>query len=699
MALLPDPSIDVPARDWRADAQLHIDRAYGLLGEMETRTSAAERDAAIRAAGDWDATMAQRHLQARLDSLRDDSSPLCFGRIDTDDGTWHIGRRHVEDRTGEPVVIDWRAPKAIPYYRATYADPLELERRQRFLLEGRRVAEVLDEDFTSESADGSASGGGLPDPLLATLGHARSGTMRDIVATIAAEQDRIIRAPLDRAVIVQGGPGTGKTAVGLHRAAFLLYEHRAALEREGVLVIGPNRLFLAYISEVLPSLGEVAVTQTTLGGLVPQWPVRGAEAAAVAALKGDGRIAEMLAAAARSLLRLPTEPLRVSTRWGGTTLDATELEALVEAAWGSSGTVGDRRARFRRAVADVVTRRLRERRGAAIDAQDVARDIAADRAVGTALTRLWPATSAVSLVRRVYARPGPLARGILDDDEAALLKRRLSHSHRDEPWTEADLPVLDEAAALLTSSPRAYGHVVVDEAQDLSVMALRMLRRRSRDGRSFTVLGDLAQATAPGAPGDWRYTLDALGNPPDAAVEPLTVGYRVPESIMALANAYLGANAPHLHPTESVRRDGEVPQVVAVDGPLGDGLAPLVHQLVRRFHTVAVIGTIGVLADVAPDLGRHGVEFDPPGTAARTGRLSLVAAADAKGLEFDAVVVAEPHEIEAGPGGVGLLYIAMTRAVQHLSVLHTAPLPKGLPVPAHVIGASGAGRFPDALAG
>ncbi|MGH8980370.1 MAG: HelD family protein [Acidimicrobiales bacterium] len=656
---------------------MHIDGAYGLLTEMDSRTSAAERDAASRAAGDWDATMAQRHLAQRLTSLRDDSSPLCFGRIDDEDGIWHIGRRHVEDGKGDPVVVDWRAPKAVPYYRATFADPLMLARRQRFLLDGRRVADVLDEDFATPASDGVASGAGLPDPLLATLGYARGGTMRDIVATIAAEQDHIIRAPLGRAVVVQGGPGTGKTAVGLHRAAFLLYEHRRSLERDGVLVIGPNRLFLSYIAEVLPSLGEVAVTQTTLGGLVPQWPVRAEEPDGVAAMKGDRRIADLLAAATRALLRPPADALRVVTRWGGTTLEAADLGALLEAAWASGGSFGDRRARFRRAVTDVVTRRLRERRPAAIDAQDVARDIASDRDAGAALGRMWPSTSAVALVRRVYARPGAVAYGILDGREAKMLTRRTSAPGATR-WTEADLPVLDEAAALLSASTRAYGHVVVDEAQDFSEMALRMLRRRSRDGCSFTVLGDLAQATAPGALGDWRRTLTALGEPPGAAIEPLTVGYRVPEAIMALANAYLAANAPHLEPTRSVRRDGEVPRFVSVEGPLGAALVPVVRELVERYQTVAVIGPAGLLAGARPELEDRGVACAPPGTPARAGRLSIVPVADAKGLEFDAVVVVEPLDVASVAGGVGLLYIALTRAVQHLSVLHTGALPDGL---------------------
>lgn len=666
----------------RAGVQAYLDRAYELLGAMERRTGAAERDAADRSAGDWDATMAQRHLARRLASLQDDASPLCFGSIDEATGLrWHIGRPHVEDGEGEPVVIDWRAPAAVPFYRATYADPLGLNRRRRFLLDGRRVLDLLEEDFADPDADGSVTTGGLPDPLLATLGHARQGTMRDIVATIAAEQDRVIRAPIDRPVIVQGGPGTGKTAVGLHRAAFLLYEHRRTLERQGVLVLGPNRLFLTYISEVLPSLGEVAVTQTTLEGLVPDWPVRAQEAPDVAALKGDSRMADALAATASGLLRDPSGDLAVTTRWGSVVVRAEDLADLLERARRSGGPVADRRGRFRRSVAEVVGRRIDGRRGVVIDRSQIMADLNADRSAAGALDRMWPSSSATALVRRLLSRPASVV-GPLDVDELALLARPGARAVRDEPWTAADLPLLDEAAALLGGGPKTYGHVVVDEAQDLSPMALRMVRRRSRDGRSFTVLGDLAQATAPGATADWERTIAELGGPAGATVEALTVGYRVPAPIMDAANAYLAANAPHLEPTRSVRAEGEPPHLVRVDGDVPGALESVFRGLLADFQTVAVISAEDELDGLVDPLRDRGLPADPPGVAARPGHVALVRAEDAKGLEFDAVVILEPAAFLQRPGGVGLLYIAMTRAVQHLSVVHSMPLPAGFPVAA-----------------
>jgi DNA helicase IV len=662
--------------------QRYLDRAHVLLGKMEQRTTLAERDAAERAPGDWDATVAQRRLRERLVSLRDDGSPLCFGRIDEDAGiAWHIGRRHVEDESGDPVVVDWRASVAVPFYRATFASPLGLRRRRRFLLDGRRLEEVLEEDFADRDTVGRTSAAGLPDPLLATLGRSRGGEMQDIVATIAADQDRIIRAPADRAVVVQGGPGTGKTAVGLHRAAFLLYEHRQRLEREGVLVLGPNRLFLAYISLVLPSLGEVAVTQTTLPGLVTGWPIRAGESAATAALKGDPRLAAVLLAAVESGRRAAPGPVSVRTRWGAVRVAPGVLDELAEAARTSGGTARDRRSRFRRAVTATVVRQLSDRRAGALDESAVAQDLGADRSLQLVLDRMWPAQSAPALVRRLYGRAGsgPGRTAGLSTAEMRLLARSPSPSVRTEAWTDADLPLLDEAESLLVGPPRRYGHVVVDEAQDLSAMALRMVARRSLDGCSMTVLGDLGQATAPGAPGDWSATLAALGNPPGAAVEELHVGYRVPAAIMDLANRFLSRAAPHLRPTRSVRPSGDAPEIRRVPpGTLPDELAAAARRLAASWQTVAVIAPAGRLDDLARDLAGCGVPADPPGRAPRPDVVALVRPEEAKGLEFDAVIIVEPSELAATAGGAGLLYIALTRAVPHLTVLHERPLPDGL---------------------
>ena len=248
--------------------QAYLDRAYAHLARMRARTkeAASLTDSAAQAV---DSAIAQAHLNARLRTLDTEVDGLTFGRLDADDGdVWYVGRRHVEDERGDPVVVDWRAPVSTPFYRATAADPMELRRRRRFLMTARQVDDLFDEVFDDPDSVDAAHHGGIPDPLLAELERSRTGEMRDIVATIAAEQDVVIRAPLDTCLVVQGGPGTGKTAVGLHRAAFLLFEHREQLDQEGVLVVGPNPLFLRYIAQVLPSLGEAATRQTTVERLV-----------------------------------------------------------------------------------------------------------------------------------------------------------------------------------------------------------------------------------------------------------------------------------------------------------------------------------------------------------------------------------------------------------------------------------------------
>jgi len=666
----PGPPADVASASPRpADAEAHelaaeqryLDSAFDHLAAMTARTSAAADDAAARAAGDWDATVAHIHLSRRLATMDPDAGPLCFGRIDEEDGpSWHIGRRHVEDAAGDPVVVDWRTPVAVPFYRATVRDPVGLRRRRRFILERRRLVDLLDENFDDPDGVDTTAASGLPDPLLAELGRARTGVMRDIVATIAAEQDEIIRAPLDVPVIVQGGPGTGKTAVGLHRAAYLLYEHRERLERQGVLVLGPNRMFLAYVAQVLPSLGEVAVTQTTLAGLVPQWRVGAGDADAVAAAKGDARLAEVMASAAAATVRPPTEAVTATTRWGTCRLGPDEVATLVEGARASGGPMARQRARFRRGVGRHVAAVLSERRpDRVLDVDQVQADLGADRPLQAWLGRVWPALSAPALVRLVLARagtPAGAATAVLGTDQARVLHRAPTGTVARQRWTEADLPLLDEAEDVLGGPPRRYGHIVVDEAQDLSPMALRMVRRRSADGRSLTVLGDLAQATVPGAAADWDSAAAALGLDATARATALTTGYRVPAQIMACANGLLAVAAPGLPATASVRQGEE---------------APVFER----------VGPDGVLEQAARVLGARHLPFATSGRALQPGRVTLLAPAEAKGLEFDAVVVAEPAEILAGPGGAGLLYIALTRAVRHLVVVYSGALPPGLAGP------------------
>jgi DNA helicase IV len=662
--------------------QAYLDRAYAHLARMRERTkqAAAITESAAQAV---DSAIAQAHLHARLRTLDTEVDGLTFGRLDAEAGdTWYVGRRHVEDERGDPVVIDWRAPVSTPFYRATAADPMELSRRRRFVMTARHVDDLFDEVFDDPDSVDAAHHGGIPDPLLAELERSRTGEMRDIVATIAAEQDVVIRAPIDTCLVVQGGPGTGKTAVGLHRAAFLLFEHREQLDKEGVLVVGPNPLFLRYIAQVLPSLGEAATRQTTVERLVGGRVTRDDEPD-VARLKGDPRMARLLQAAARHHLKVPDEDLAVSTAWGRLRIPAADLAAAVEEITARDVPFAVGRNAFRTRVRRLAwlghpdSRWTDAAPTAAFDAE-----MRTNTALNAAVGKIWPSLSAAVLVKRVLTNKRALAaaaRGLLDADEQALLLRKGGATRiDDEPWTLAELVLVDEAEALLNGVGRTYGHAVVDEAQDLSAMELRAVARRC-PSRSMTVLGDLAQATAPAAQTSWEDAVVHLGSPATASVEELELGYRVPRPILDVANRLLPAVAPGVRAARSVRVDGEPPTIVVADAEaLPARAAAVVAALAERWGSVGVIVPLALLDDVARALGDAAVAF---GTGARGGLggvVTVLAPPEAKGLEFDAVVVVEPEDVYDDQRGGRLLYIALTRAVQELAIVHAKPLPAAL---------------------
>jgi DNA helicase IV len=662
--------------------QAHLDQAYAHLARMRARTQAAVgiTDSAAQAV---DSAVAQAHLRARLRTLDTEVDGLTFGRLDGEAGeTWYVGRRHVEDEKGDPVVVDWRAPVSTPFYRATAADPMELRRRRRFVMTRRQIDDLFDEVFDDPDSVDAAHHGGIPDPLLAELERSRTGEMRDIVATIAAEQDVVIRAPIATCLVVQGGPGTGKTAVGLHRAAFLLFEHREQLDREGVLVVGPNPLFLRYIAQVLPSLGEAATRQTTIDRLVGGRVARD-DPPEVARLKGDARMAQVLASAARQHLRVPDEDLVVSTAWGRLRIAASDLEEAVEEI-------------AARDVAFAVGRnafRTRVRRLAWLGHPDSRWDDAAPTAafdeemrtnatLNAAVAKIWPSLSASVLVKRVLTNKRALANaadGVLDDAEQALLLRR-SGARRldDEPWSLPELVLVDEAEALLNGPGRAYGHAVVDEAQDLSAMELRAVARRC-PSRSMTVLGDLAQATTPGAQSSWDDVVVHLGSPATASIEVLELGYRVPGPILDVANRLLPIVAPGVRPARSVRADGDPPTIVGVDpGELPGRTGAVVAALAGLWGSVGVIAPIGLHGPIGDSLAAAGVAYGTGERGGLGGVVTLLGPPEAKGLEFDAVVVVEPGAVFDDERGGRLLFVALTRAVQELVVVHAAPLPTAL---------------------
>jgi DNA helicase IV len=665
--------------------QVHLDRAARCLQDMRQRAEVTHGTALRMAKQEEsvDARVVAWHTDRRRRELADERGGLCFGRIDTDDGDrWYVGRRHVADGGGDPVVVDWRAAVAVPFYRATVADPCGLERRRRYAFEGPTITALFDEDFTDPHA---TPFGGLPDPLLAELDRGRTGQMTDIVATIAAEQDVIIRAPLERALIVQGGPGTGKTAVALHRAAYLLFEHRDRLAERRVLVVGPNRTFLRYIAEVLPSLGESAVTQTTLEGLVAaRWPVRAAESPEAVGVKGDERMLEVCRRLVDERIGRRPGPFEVAV--GATVVRWSEAEVAAAVDRVRSSTLPHNEARS--VLREVLVRdgwaRHASRAGAdPADGDAIITELRASPALNRALQRCWPSLNAAVLLRDLYRSPARrrrLAGDLFERVELDRLARPPSSKVADERWTSADVPLLDDLAHRCAGVPTTYGHVVVDEAQDLSIPAVAMLARRAERG-SLTVLGDLAQSTGAAGLRSWddaARLLTAAG----AAVHraDLSVGYRVPDPVLSLANRLLPVIAPGVAPARSVRRSGDPPLVLATTADqVGAAVSAEVEALAGRWGSVGVIAAGERHDEIVALLQRAGVDAaSSRRSASLSSTVTVLDPPTAKGLEFDAVVVVEPAVIAELPNGLRHLYVALTRPVQHLGIVHSRPLPTPL---------------------
>ncbi len=811
--------------------QAHVDRAYRRLDELRADTERLLRSVLDQGRGGTHQFREERDVivrtsLARLDQLDIGDQALCFGRIDrlvdaaggpaAGVERFHIGRLGVSGDDLEPLVVDWRAPVAEPFYRATGRDPMGLVLRRHLAAHGRILVGFEDERFAEPAAapldvEGAGAAPGAADgpvqdfelggagALLAALSGPRGGFMRDIVATIQSEQDAIIRAPLAGVHVVQGGPGTGKTAVALHRAAYLLYTHRFPLERQGVLVIGPNPLFLRYIEQVLPSLGESGVTLTTVPGLVHGVRTAGRDAPAVARLKGDARMAKVVARAVRTRQR----PLRRSAQvpFGSAVLRLSpeESAAIVAAARRRPGTHNARRRFIEqqvvRRLADTYEQSLRRRRprpdpalfvadpadpadpaadGAdrggdgdgpapqlGVEATAAAADPAPEEArraqilpfpgtepfapAGTepfaaagpaprngggpdprqrqrlpapaddddgfdlaefsrqvrrqpelaeALDRMWPRLSAEELLHDLFgARPLLALAGakILSAEEVRSLLRPRSPSLDAVAWTDADLALIDEARVLLGSrrsrplaedTVRTYGHIVVDEAQDLSPMQLRMVARRSLSG-SITVVGDIGQATGSWAPDDWSKVTAHLPATRPPRLTELTVSYRTPAEVVAVAAGVLAAAAPTLHPPIAVRRTGVPPHFEQAADP-GD-LTRRAAAAAQRLHDEVAPGTTAVLApeSLVEELTRAfealGVAAVDPGQVGLGAPLSLLRVGMANGLEFDAVVVVEPAAVvEESVQGLRSLYVALTRPTRRLAVIHHRPLPPAL---------------------
>ncbi|MEU8526199.1 UvrD-helicase domain-containing protein [Streptomyces sp. NPDC048629] len=631
-----------------------------------------------------------RQIEERIKALADLAhTPLFFGRLDylptTQQGQrFYIGRRHVHDAVGDPMVIDWRAPVSQPFYRASKQDPQDVALRRRFGYTGGDLTAYEDEHLSDPAAvtfSGSAGGTQTSKLLQAEIERPRVGPMRDIVATIQPEQDEIVRSDLSGTVCVQGGPGTGKTAVGLHRVAYLLYAHRERLARTGTLVIGPNRSFLHYIEQVLPALGELEVQQATVDDLVAHVEVRGEDAAATAVVKGDARMAEVLRRAVRAHVTLPTEPLMVvrgSRRWR---VPAYELEEIVSELLDRDIRYGAARDALPQRIAHAVLVRM-EQAGEAPDdrVQDA---VARNAAVKAVVKECWPPVDPAKLVLRLLGDAEFLAEhaaGLLTEDEQKLLLwTKPYRSVKSAKWSAADAVLIDEAKDLVERT-HSLGHVVVDEAQDLSPMQYRAVGRRCTTG-SATVLGDLAQGTTPWATESWAQALAHLGKP-DAIVEELTAGFRVPREVIAYASRLLPHMSPGLAAVESVRENPGSLSVVTSESLDADVVAACRASLEHE-GSIGLIAADARIAPLAEALTAAGMAYLSPGeeTTAES-RLTLVPASLAKGLEYDYVVLDEPAAVVDGEPdertGLRRLYVALTRAVSGLTVLHSAPLPAQL---------------------
>ncbi|MFF2513365.1 HelD family protein [Streptomyces sp. NPDC058086] len=656
-----------------------------------------------------DAEVLGRQLRGQARDLRElPEGPLFFGKLDFAPGggehagqSYHIGRlRITEHPAAPPLVVDWRAPVSRAFYQASARDPQGVAVRRRFGwapgskgdsadltgLEDEHIGGGRPERDDHRDGGGHRDGDGrrdrdhegpsVPESRILTgeIERPRVGPMRDIAATIQPEQDHLVRGNLATSVCVQGAPGTGKTAVGLHRAAYLLYTHPQRIRRGGLLILGPNPTFLAYIAEVLPALGESGVRQSTLGDEIARHPVTARDDERAAAVKHDARMAEVLRRALYGNIGTYADALVVpdgSYRWR---VPADELNRIVDGVRAEEPPYGIGRERVRtRAV-----RRLREqaewRAGPQTNAW--ARKVSGSRPVGAYVDAVWPRMRPEEVLARLLTDAEALAGaadGLLDaDEQKAILWAKPPRSYKSARWSAADLVLLDEVAGLV-EHPEGYGHVVVDEAQDLSPMECRAIARRAPFG-SLTVLGDLAQGTTPWAAREWGELLGHLGKP-DAAVVQLTIGFRVPEAVVGLANRLLARLDVRVPPARSLRRDGELTVRAVADAR---DVLPATVDAVRG--ALAHEGSIGVIA-ADPDVGgvrealrAAGVEAAGPEELGA--RVAVVPATLAKGLEYDHVVAVEPAAVaEAEARGLHRLYVVLTRAVSRLEVVHARPLP------------------------
>ncbi|MER7576354.1 ATP-binding domain-containing protein [Streptomyces sp. NPDC126514] len=652
----------------------HHDRCRAALDAMVA--GAGEQVVAgedVSASG-ADAEALGYRLRSRAKEMRElPEGPLFFGRLDFGDGPhagegYHVGRMRItEHPAAPPLVVDWRAPVSRAFYQASAHDPQGVAVRRRFgWAPGSRGDSA---DLIGLEDEHLGRGESWVSEIVAReIERPRVGPMRDIAATIQPEQDDLVRADLAVSLCVQGAPGTGKTAVGLHRAAYLLYTHPQRVQRSGLLILGPNRTFLGYVREVLPALGETGVRQSTLLEEIARQPVTGADEDGATVLKHDARMADVLRRALYARVAEAAGALDVpdgSYRWR---VAEEELARIVREVRADDLPYDRGRERVRVRVRIVAALRRQAERRAGPRPNAWVRRMSGARGVGPYVDAVWPRVRPEDVLAELLTDPAALAsagEGLLGaEEQKALLWPKPPASWKSARWSPADLVLLDELAGLL-DHPQGYGHVVVDEAQDLSAMECRAIARRVPFG-SLTVLGDLAQGTTPWAARSWGALLGHLGKP-DAVRVPLSTGFRMPAAVAELANRLLPRLGVDVPAARSLRTDGELTWRRTRPGELPGTVATAVRDAQAREGAVGVVAADSDVTAVRAALTRAGV---------LTERVTVIAASAVKGLEYDHVVVVEPATIaESEERGLHRLYVALTRAVSRLEVVHARPLP------------------------
>ncbi len=735
-----------------ASEQAYVGGLYARLDELreqaQTQLEAVRRSApggTHQARSERDAFA--RIYEDRVLQLRQIDERLAFGRLELErEGEEtpyrYIGRIGLRDQDLQPVLLDWRVPQARAFYQATAATPLGARARRHLQSRGREIVRIDDEIFDRELLEGDVSDLQGEAALLASLTAERTGRMSDIVATIQAEQDSIIRSELAGVLVVQGGPGTGKTAVALHRAAYLLYSHRERLASSGVLIVGPSRSFLQYIEAVLPSLGETGVVLASVGQLYPGIETAIEDAPATAALKGSLGMADLLARAVRSRQVVPREAQVVEVNGELLTVPAQVIHSAMQRAWETKKPHNVARVTFNKAALTALSRLLAEQlrdHGNTIEESDQAwlrEDLRGAHDVKVALNTAWIPLTPQKLLQDLYARPQWLASLTPDwsPEKRALLAR-----DRSAPFTVSDVALLDEAAELLgeidavsdadkrerkqqrkrdienaeaairnmdvegivdartladgfeavvdrgTTAELAaadrewtYGHVVVDEAQELSGMQWRVLMRRN-PLKSFTIVGDVAQASAAAGTRSWDEALRPhVGD--NWRLEELTVNYRTPAQISAVAESMALAHGVGITRSTAVRESEWPVRIVTVDDLAAGVVEAIVDdRAIDSRGTVAVIVSESLLDRVTPALTEAFGATVGRGAVGLTREIAILSPQESKGLEFDTVVIAEPQRvIDEIDRGAAALYVAMTRPTQRLVIVTTGPIPAGV---------------------